>query len=219
MLEVAPQADDPRSEQQGDADTRGQHGQAEPPDGGQHAARGEQQAQTHHEQEAPADGPQEEAAGAALLVGARPDQPEPDRGERHRPHHPGRQDEPGLPEEQQHADGEQDQADRALGGGHPRVRVDGSAGLRIRDQRPAGEVQRHAEAVGEGQHDQGQAHDHRVDGEVLPEAAGDTGQHPIVLGARQARREAERVLVEAEGAGHGLSMIPRGPGHGHRDRH
>ena len=98
------------------------------------------------------------------------------------------------------------------------VRVDG-AGLAGGDQHPPRQVQREAEAVGEGQHHQGQAHDHRVDAEVRPDAARHPRQHPIVVGPHQPVGQAERALVEAEAAGHGLPMIPRPSGSGHRERH
>ncbi len=208
VAEVAPQPHDPRPEQQRDTGAGGEHDQADAADGGQHATRREQRAEPHHEEHAATGRSPEEAAGAVLLVGARPHEPEADRGQHHGPHDARREDQPGAGEQEHGAEGEEAEADGPLGRGRTgRRRWRG--GVLVGKQRPAREVQQRADAVGEGEHHEGEAHDVRVDAEVAAHAARHARHHAVVAGADEPVGQVERARVEAEPGGRGFAMVVR----------
>ena len=91
--EVAPQAHDPRPEQQRHADAGGEHREPEPADGRQHAAGREQHAEPDDEQHARRRPPARAGpAGAVAASSVRAHtSPNPTADERHRPHHAGRE--------------------------------------------------------------------------------------------------------------------------------
>src|SRR5579875_141863 len=64
---------------------------------------------------------------------------------------------------------------------------DGLVGALFRDEQQAGQVDRDARAAEEGEHDEGDADDRDVYGEVVGEAGGDPGEHAPAVGAAERR--------------------------------
>jgi hypothetical protein len=234
--EIAPQPHDPRPEEQRHADASREHGEAELADDRQHTAAREEQGQAEHEQHTADDGPRHHgarlltrvgratghAAGEAppasplVVVGAGPDEPEPEGARCDRPHEGCGHEQPDLAHEQQRAHDDDTEGERPLGRPrprHPRPTRDVVA----RQGGPAERVEHDPHAVGEGQHDHREPHDHRVESEAGAHAPAHAGQDAVVLRAGEIRQlQAGRPHEGATGHGHGRVMIPRTASSPHR---
>ena len=116
------------------------------------------------------------------LLGVDPHEGEAHGREDHRPHDRRRQQDPDPVEQQHQPEGQQTDPHgpfrrrrRTVVGG------DGAAARRTLggQQRPAGQVEDGAEAVGHREHHQGQPHGERVDAQVAGHAAGHAGHDPL----------------------------------------
>ena len=124
------------------------------------------------------------------------------RDDRQRPREP--EDAPRVADQRErrdHADDEQGH------GAAPLVEGDGGlAGLLVRHEQPAGAVQDQAGAAEEGEHDERDPQDERVDVEVPGQAAGDAGHLAVVGGAAEPAEVAHLVARDSR------APVVRGPG-------